>query len=1081
VADSNQAPVARADAVTVVPDAPTLIELAANDDDPDGDPLALTGFSLPQHGTLQVEAAGSVVYTPAAGFVGEDGFSYTIGDGRGGTAAADVRIAVLRPNAGPAAADLSLVTASGTALTVDPLAAASDPDGDPLTLTALTLPDHGRLAVGADQRLTYTPDAGFSGGDEFTYTVVDGHGGSAVGTVRITVQPPPALPTFANGYAARRRLVVPQRTTMAEAAANFVLLVDESGSWLRHSGQGGHVESPQGFDLRFELEDGTKLAHEIELYDGSAGRLLAWVRLPGWSLSERVRLFLYYGKAGLGAGEADPAAVWVDYLAVWDARTGADRSGNGRHLTASGIEAGQLIGPAGSFSGTALASTTALAGLAGHTALTFQARVKADAATLGTSRGLLAQGLRNGNDPDHGLVLRHAATGFRGGARNIFIWSVATSAGLARLESAADAQSTAACSLHAVWRSGELPQLYLDGAATVASWAGSIVANVATADQALTGTTVMPTGAFVLGAGPLAGEPGGWRGLIDEVRLRAAVPSSARIAAEHASQADPQGFYGIGDRDDATAAPASAVAVPVTVATTAGERIDVDVLALAHVPAGAAVPVLQAVGQPANGLATIVSGKVRYTPNAGFSGNDSLTYTLASGGKSSTAKIAVAVSAMAQELPTPLRVIDVSDRSGLQAALATALPGDRIRLADGTYAGAALTFARNLATTAARPVVIAAANKLGARVTFTLATEVPHTVFWGLHMDGAKLRVKGSHSRVLRCKLENCETSAIGLPGPSTGIEIGYCDITVKPYTFGTAPAAGTQDRRGVDVSMSGPSDAPTNVRVHHCLFHDFGMKPLPNYDSGQNHPLRTAETASQAHTSSRWLIEYNLWERCDCSVPTADGTAIAQRVGTLEPKSSDNVIRFNTFVDCPGFVQMRQGFNNQIIGNWFENSGGLVLFGGGPATETLRADPNQTDNHKVIGNYLKDTVAGIRVLAGQEEAWVPTYDTQPRAKDVLLVGNDSNRYEIGRKYTDTHIFPADGTRLEACRKSSGGAFGTGAIITPDNLASQAAMAGGSYIQTNTTASAANTTGWTIPTPVKLTSAQVGPDAPWVG
>ena len=33
----------------------------------------------------------------------------------------------------------------------------------------------------------YTPKAGFVGTDEFTYTVADGRGGSAVAAVRVTV------------------------------------------------------------------------------------------------------------------------------------------------------------------------------------------------------------------------------------------------------------------------------------------------------------------------------------------------------------------------------------------------------------------------------------------------------------------------------------------------------------------------------------------------------------------------------------------------------------------------------------------------------------------------------------------------------------------------------------------------------------------------------------------------------------------------------------------------------------------------------------------------------------------------------
>jgi hypothetical protein len=37
---------------------------------------------------------GTVTYTPAAGFTGQDRFTYTISDGKGGTAVADVQVRV---------------------------------------------------------------------------------------------------------------------------------------------------------------------------------------------------------------------------------------------------------------------------------------------------------------------------------------------------------------------------------------------------------------------------------------------------------------------------------------------------------------------------------------------------------------------------------------------------------------------------------------------------------------------------------------------------------------------------------------------------------------------------------------------------------------------------------------------------------------------------------------------------------------------------------------------------------------------------------------------------------------------------
>ena len=72
-------------------------------------------------------------------------------------------------------------------ITFDILANDSDADGDPL-LVALTMPVHGMLAVNPDQSVTYSPDAGFIGVDDFTYTIDDGRGGrsSAVVVIEVT-------------------------------------------------------------------------------------------------------------------------------------------------------------------------------------------------------------------------------------------------------------------------------------------------------------------------------------------------------------------------------------------------------------------------------------------------------------------------------------------------------------------------------------------------------------------------------------------------------------------------------------------------------------------------------------------------------------------------------------------------------------------------------------------------------------------------------------------------------------------------------------------------------------------------------
>ena len=70
----------------------------------------------------------------------------------------------------------------------------SDPDGDPLTITAVTPPAHGTATLNPDGTITYTPAPNFEGTDTFQYTVSDGRGGTATATVTVIVRAGAPLP-----------------------------------------------------------------------------------------------------------------------------------------------------------------------------------------------------------------------------------------------------------------------------------------------------------------------------------------------------------------------------------------------------------------------------------------------------------------------------------------------------------------------------------------------------------------------------------------------------------------------------------------------------------------------------------------------------------------------------------------------------------------------------------------------------------------------------------------------------------------------------------------------------------------------
>ncbi len=92
----NDAPIARDDLATTAQDNAVTINVVVNDTDADGDDLIVISFRfLPDHGTVSIDTENNVVvYTPDAGWYGQDSFSYRIEDAAGVTDTATVTVNV---------------------------------------------------------------------------------------------------------------------------------------------------------------------------------------------------------------------------------------------------------------------------------------------------------------------------------------------------------------------------------------------------------------------------------------------------------------------------------------------------------------------------------------------------------------------------------------------------------------------------------------------------------------------------------------------------------------------------------------------------------------------------------------------------------------------------------------------------------------------------------------------------------------------------------------------------------------------------------------------------------------------------
>lgn len=98
IAPVNDAPLAVADSATTVKNTAVNIPVLLNDQDIDMDKLTIAAVSRSTYGgTVSITGGGTgVFFQPRFNFTGIDTFTYTISDGKGGTATATVRVTVLR-------------------------------------------------------------------------------------------------------------------------------------------------------------------------------------------------------------------------------------------------------------------------------------------------------------------------------------------------------------------------------------------------------------------------------------------------------------------------------------------------------------------------------------------------------------------------------------------------------------------------------------------------------------------------------------------------------------------------------------------------------------------------------------------------------------------------------------------------------------------------------------------------------------------------------------------------------------------------------------------------------------------------
>nr|WP_159063664.1 Ig-like domain-containing protein [Thaumasiovibrio occultus] len=190
MAADDGTPVAVADTGSTTED--TLlanIDVTANDTLTDGATITAFDSSSANGGTVTQNADGTFNYQPAADFFGTDTFDYTITDVDGDTSTATVTITVTAADDGTPVAVIDTGSTTEDTLLSNIDVTANDTLTDGATITAFdsSSTNGGTVTQNADGTFNYQPATDFFGTDTFDYTITDVDGDVSTATVTITV------------------------------------------------------------------------------------------------------------------------------------------------------------------------------------------------------------------------------------------------------------------------------------------------------------------------------------------------------------------------------------------------------------------------------------------------------------------------------------------------------------------------------------------------------------------------------------------------------------------------------------------------------------------------------------------------------------------------------------------------------------------------------------------------------------------------------------------------------------------------------------------------------------------------------
>ncbi|HEY4788709.1 MAG TPA: DUF2341 domain-containing protein, partial [Bacteroidales bacterium] len=158
------------------------------------------------------------------------------------------------------------------------------------------------------------------------------------------------------GYAYEKTITIDHlQVSGSTDLIDFPVLISLTDPNLATVPNGGHVENANGWDIVFTEENGNKLDHEIESYDPTSGKLIAWVRIPKLSSTINTDIKILYGNQFVSSTNENHIGVWGSgYVGVWhlgNTNDATSYNNSGSAVGNAAVTANGYIGSAFTFDG----------------------------------------------------------------------------------------------------------------------------------------------------------------------------------------------------------------------------------------------------------------------------------------------------------------------------------------------------------------------------------------------------------------------------------------------------------------------------------------------------------------------------------------------------------------------------------------------------------------------------------------------------------------------------------------------------------------------------------------------------------